>query len=100
MTKSFVGVNEVQAHSLPTTFTFLKMLMKQIKEEHTAMEVVHQLLPRMANITMEPTELTDINTERTETTAPTDQDDYTDFRDRNWGQLSNCVWCKMVCVPG
>ena len=33
------------------------------------------LQKEMANITTEPTELTDINTERTETTAPTDQDD-------------------------
>ena len=39
--KSFVGVTEVLAHSFPTTFTFLKMLMKQIKKEHTTLEVVH-----------------------------------------------------------
>ena len=38
--KSFVGVTDVLAHSFPMTFTFLKMLMKQIKE-HTALEVVH-----------------------------------------------------------
>ena len=41
MAKSFVGITEVLAHSFQTTFTFLKMLMKQIKEEHTALEVVH-----------------------------------------------------------
>ena len=43
MAKSFVGVTKVLAHSFPTTFTFkfLKMLMKQIKEEHTALEVLH-----------------------------------------------------------
>ena len=34
---SFVGVTEVLAQSFPTTH-FLKMLMKQIKEEHTALE--------------------------------------------------------------
>ena len=39
--KSFVGVTKVLAHSFPTTFTFLKMLIKQIKEEHTALKVVH-----------------------------------------------------------
>ena len=38
VTKSFVGVAEVIAHSFPTTFTFLKMLIKQITEEHTALK--------------------------------------------------------------
>ena len=41
MAQKFVGVTTILSHSFPTTFTFLKMLMKQIKEEHTALEVVH-----------------------------------------------------------
>ena len=54
------------------------VLQKEIDEDDIPINELirrNQLLPRMANITTEPTELTDINTERTETTAPTDQDD-------------------------
>ena len=47
--KSCVGVTEVLAHSFPTTFTFLKMFMKKIKEEHTALEVVHFISDEPSN---------------------------------------------------